>query len=91
MKLVDFIAMDIKAPLEKYSPVSGVKVDIDAIKKSIDIIQSSNIPHEFRTTVVKSMLSEADLQQIKGMINEPENYKFKDFIPGDNLLDKGLK
>ena len=31
--LLDYIAMDIKAPVEKYSEITGVKVDTEKIKK----------------------------------------------------------
>ena len=59
LKLVDYIAMDIKAPLtsrnQAYNKATGVKVDLDKIKKSIQIIKDSGIDYEFRTTVVPSL------------------------------------
>ena len=54
---LDYIAMDIKAPLEKYKNIVGVNIDTQTIKSSIDIIMNSNVDYEFRTTVVKSQLS----------------------------------
>lgn len=50
-KLVNYIAMDAKAPPELYSQIAGVKVSIDDIEKSIKIISESGVEHEFRTTV----------------------------------------
>ncbi len=50
-KMVDYIAMDIKAPLSKYKLIARTKVPQRNIKKSIELISSSNIPHEFRTTL----------------------------------------
>ena len=42
--LVDYVAMDIKAPLNsKYEDVAGTKVDLDAIKCSIKILETSDI------------------------------------------------
>ena len=55
-KLVDYIAMDIKGPLENYQKIVAYPVDINAVQKSIDIISSSNTEREFRTTVVKSQI-----------------------------------
>jgi len=52
-KLVDFIAMDIKNSLKKYSKTVGTKVDIERIKLSIELIMNSGIDYEFRTTVVQ--------------------------------------
>ena len=42
-KLVDYIAMDIKAPKKKYETLTGVKTDIKKIEKSIDIIKNSGV------------------------------------------------
>ena len=61
-KLVDYIAMDIKAPFDKYSFISRVNVNIDDIKKSINIIMNSNVDYEFRTTVVSSQLDFCDFE-----------------------------
>ncbi len=58
---VDYIAMDIKAPPEKYFEITKKEIDPQKIQQSINIIQNSGIGHEFRTTVVKSLLSEADI------------------------------
>jgi anaerobic ribonucleoside-triphosphate reductase/anaerobic ribonucleoside-triphosphate reductase activating protein len=67
--LVDFIAMDIKGPLEKYSTITGVNVNIDDIQKSIDLIKNSGIKHQFRTTVVPYLLDIEDIQTCKTMCN----------------------
>lgn len=49
-KLLDFVAMDIKAPFEKYEQIAKVAIDIDKIKQSVEIIKNSGINYEFRTT-----------------------------------------
>ncbi|HDN97846.1 MAG TPA: anaerobic ribonucleoside-triphosphate reductase activating protein, partial [bacterium] len=67
-KLVDFISMDIKGPLDKYDIIAGVKVDISKIKESISLIMDSGIDFEFQTTVVKSMLEEKDFEKIGNLI-----------------------
>ena len=54
--LVDYIAMDIKGPLENYQKIVAYPVDVNAVQESIDIIIASNIEREFRTTVVKSQI-----------------------------------
>lgn len=66
MKLVDYIAMDVKARLEAgaYSKASGVDVDFGKIKESIKLIKSCGIDHEFRTTVVPGLVSESDVVDI---------------------------
>jgi len=64
--LLDFIAMDIKSPEDKYSLF--FKGDLDMIKQSLNIIQSSGIAHLFRTTYDKSILNEIDLSEIKRLV-----------------------
>ncbi len=67
-KVVDYIAMDIKAPLEKYSVITKKEVDIKKIQESIDLIKNSNIRHEFRTTVLKALLSKQDIMEIRNLV-----------------------
>jgi pyruvate formate lyase activating enzyme len=67
-KLLDFIAMDVKAPLRLYSKLAGRPVDTDAVLASISLISSSDIPHLFRTTVPEGLLTENDVARIKTLI-----------------------
>ena len=67
-KLIDYIAMDIKAPLEKYSFVTGVDVDIERLKETINLLKSNSIDQEFRTTVVPGLLNENDILSIARLI-----------------------
>src|SRR3989338_5387858 len=55
--LIDYIAMDIKAPLAQYAAVTRVPVNTDFILKSIDVIMHSGIPYEFRSTLVDGVHS----------------------------------
>lgn len=64
--LLDYIAMDIKAPWSKYSLLTGVKkVNITNIKRSIQIISQSEIDHEFRTTHPPHLLDNQDLENLR--------------------------
>jgi len=102
-KVVDYIAMDVKAPLEKYWLVTNVSVHTDRIQESINIIKNSGIRHEFRTTVLKSLLGERDLGEIRKLIrgselflqkcNYPEqmNYNDEEFTSFQKNLQCGLR
>jgi pyruvate formate lyase activating enzyme len=64
--LVDYLAMDIKAPLTltSYQKLCGKKLnanDLDSIKESIIAIKQSGLPHEFRTTVIKELHTKEDI------------------------------
>ena len=84
-ELVDYIAMDIKAPLEKYKEVIHSVINPEKIKRSIRTIMSSNIKYEFRTTVVKSQLSKGDIINIGKLIEGAELYILQKFIPSKTL------
>ena len=90
-KLLDFIAMDIKAPFEKYKNVVKVPVNADLIKESIRLILKSKIPYEFRTTVVESQLEEKDILQIGKMIAGAKHYILQKFVPTKTLDKRFLK
>jgi pyruvate formate lyase activating enzyme len=90
-KLLDFIAMDIKAPLEKYKSVVKVPVNTDSIKESIKLILKAKIPHEFRTTIVQSQLEEKDVLQIAELISGANSYVLQKFVPAKTLDKKLLK
>ncbi|MFA6297227.1 MAG: anaerobic ribonucleoside-triphosphate reductase activating protein, partial [Candidatus Paceibacterota bacterium] len=88
--LVDYIAMDIKAPLESYSQQVARPVDIDAIKESIKFIMNCGVDYEFRTTIVKSLLSEDDVEKIVKSIKGAKKYYLQKFIP-TKILNPQLK
>jgi pyruvate formate lyase activating enzyme len=86
-KLVDYIAMDIKGPLEKYKELSQSQIDANLICKSIELVMSSGIPYEFRTTVLKSILSEEDILKIGKLIKNSSLYVLQKFVPS-KILDQ---
>lgn len=80
-KLVDYLAMDIKAPLEKYNDVTIRPTDIEKIKESIEMIKTSGVDHEFRTTIVKGLLSRDDVLDIGKTVQGAKRYYLQKFIP----------
>ena len=82
-KLVDYIAMDIKAPKEKYEKLTKVPYKDNKIQASIDLIKNSGLPHQFRTTVFKKYLNDADIQKIRAWIQDDANYITQECILRD--------
>lgn len=79
--LVDYIAMDIKAPLEKYGKITGTDTSTNDIRRCIEMIMAADVPYEFRTTVVKSMLAENDIIAIGSLIGNAHSYVLQKFVP----------
>lgn len=90
-KLVDYIAMDIKAPLARYAETIARPVDLGSIEQSITLIMSSPVEYEFRTTVVKAMLSPQDLGEIGKEIQGAKRYFLQKFVPTKLLNPQFLK
>lgn len=85
---VDYVAMDVKAPLGKYSDVSDV--DVQKIRESIETIKTMDIDYEFRTTIAN--LKERDIYSIVDEIKPAERYylqQVKDYeqsLSADKLI-----
>ncbi|TET08858.1 anaerobic ribonucleoside-triphosphate reductase activating protein [Candidatus Aerophobetes bacterium] len=92
-KLVDFIALDIKAPLEwkRYKEAAEInrKDLLVKVKESVEILLKlgHEINYEFRTTVVPQLLDKEDILEIARQIKEGRRYILQQFLP-DKTLDK---
>ncbi len=56
--LLDYVAMDVKAPIEKYDTIAQVNVDANALQKSIALLRNSTISHEYRLTFAPQLTAE---------------------------------
>jgi pyruvate formate lyase activating enzyme len=79
--LVDYIAADYKAPLMKYKMAVGCEVDINDIKRSVEIIANSGVEYEIRTTVF-SGLSAEDIIEAMDELHDSKvtNYYLQMFV-----------
>ncbi|WP_456400015.1 anaerobic ribonucleoside-triphosphate reductase activating protein [Persephonella sp.] len=90
-KLVDYVAMDVKGSPSAYETISGKKVNLNYIRESIEILINSDIEYEFRTTLIKDLLTYNDIIKIGLMIKGAERYVLQNFIPSDTLIDRNFK
>lgn len=84
-KLVDYVAMDIKAPMDKYHDVIKSKIPLDNIYTSIQILLENKVDYEFRTTVVKEQLNYQDFEKIGDLIKGAKKYYLQKFEPTKTL------
>ena len=78
-KLVDYIAMDVKAPKKKYDKLTDVKTDIKKIEKSIEIIRNSVPDYEFKTTFVPELLAKEDIVSIAKWLKGSKRFYLQQF------------
>jgi len=89
--LVDYVAMDVKGPPEKYPLLTGRDgLDLARVERSIDLLRSTPVPHELRTTVVPGWLDEEDIEAIGEWIAGARRYVLQQFRPL-NTLDPALE
>ncbi len=87
-KLVDYVAMDIKAPFEKYNLVTPIKPEVlDSVRKSVEILKSANIAHEFRTTFAPNLTKE-DIVNLLREISPVKNYSLQMYVRPKFIEDK---
>lgn len=89
-KLIDYVAMDIKNSQEKYAMTAGVLLDIHKIEKSIEILKSSQIPFEFRTTAILEYHTLRDFEEIGKWLKGAPKYFIQRYIDNDNCIRHGL-
>lgn len=85
-KLLDYIAMDIKAPFEKYAMVCGKNINTEKIKESIKIIMRSEIENEFRTTFWPKLVKE-DIFEIVKYIEGAKRYTLQQYRKTERTYD----
>jgi len=85
-KLIDYVAMDIKAPKEKYNFFSGSKL-IKKVEKSVDILKENGVDYEFRTTVAPGLKKEDILNLTDWIAGQEVNYFLQEFNSQKEVLN----
>jgi len=79
-KLVDFVAMDIKAGKENYRKITDAETDLEKIEKSIKLISDKIWDYEFRTTVIEGFHDENEMEKISFWLKEIAGRKPRKFV-----------
>ena len=93
-RLVDYIAMDIKGSFlqvdnaSNYNKSTGVNIDIDIIRKSIEIIVNGGVDYEFRTTTVSGIHTKEDISEMAKMIKGAKRYFLQNFYNQSEIISK---
>ncbi len=84
-RLVDYVAMDIKTALPKYQELVGTTVKPESIQESIKLLHSTDIPCEFRTTLIKEIHTPEILEAILKLVTGAKQYFLQSYRPGHTL------
>lgn len=79
-QLVDYVAMDVKAPLDqRYDQLAGVGVDLEKIKASMRLLREQAPAFEFRTTVAPE-LDEQDLNDLAACLERDDPWYLQAYL-----------
>src|SRR4030043_1060038 len=89
---IDFISMDVKAPLDpfRYSRSTGLPINLKPILESIDILKRGRVEYEFQMTVVPGLHKEEDIRMLGNQLKSGQRFILQNFNP-ENPLDPSLK
>ncbi|MCQ2795910.1 MAG: anaerobic ribonucleoside-triphosphate reductase activating protein [Bacilli bacterium] len=90
-KLIDYVAIDIKNSIGKYSLTAGVeKLNLNSIQESIQYLISHKFPHEFRTTVIKEFHTLEDVKGIASLIKGCNKYVLQRYKDREGCIAHGF-
>lgn len=79
--LVDWVALDVKAPLERYREVTRSEVDVEKVVRSADLLRAAGVRTTFRTTVVPGLVGREDVVKIGEWLRGVPLYVIQPFVP----------
>ncbi|MFO7895624.1 MAG: anaerobic ribonucleoside-triphosphate reductase activating protein [Candidatus Cloacimonadales bacterium] len=83
--LLDYIAMDIKAPLEEYRRVTKTEVEANTLRRSINLIEHGAAEYEFRSTLVSTLHTAQDVKKMAKSLGKAQKYFLQKFVPSKTL------
>jgi pyruvate formate lyase activating enzyme len=90
-QLVDYVAMDVKAPKSKYHQLAGLPVEMAKIEASIDLIKNKAPAYEFKTTFIPGLLKKEDIIEIAQWLTGADVYYLQQFKPHSPLMSSVLE
>lgn len=90
--LLDYVAMDVKASPENYAKAAGCEIfDVRQIKKSVELLKSSEIPYEFRTTVVQGIHTISEFEEIGKWLSGATAYFLQAYRDDEGVICPGYE
>ena len=90
-RLLDYVAMDIKASKEHYGIACGLpELELHRIEESVELLKASSIPYEFRTTVVKGIHSPEEFTAIGQWLQGCRAYYLQSFRDSGQVMQPGF-
>lgn len=90
--LLDYVAMDIKTSKEKYLKVCGISNDnfLRNVMKSVEILKSSKVEHEFRTTTARELQTREDFEKIGEWLKGEKHFFIQQYETSGELVGEEM-
>lgn len=88
--LVDYVAMDIKTGFSGYEELARFP-DTGKIKASLELIKSEAKDYEFRTTVIDSIHTDEQMDEVGKIIDGSKRFALQAFIPREGLPEEKFR
>jgi len=89
--VVDYVAMDVKNCFAKYCQTAGVdNLNIQNIKKSLNILKENNVDYELRTTLVNEFHTSLDMEQMARELEGHKRIYLQKFNDSETCIKRGL-
>lgn len=90
-KLLDYVAMDIKASKENYGSATGCDtLELAKIEQSVELLKTAGIPYEFRTTVVKGIHRVEEFHDIGAWLQGAKAYFLQNYRDSEQVMCPGF-
>ena len=86
--LLDYIAIDLKHSMDKYTTATWVvqnKDFFDNYERLLKLLLGSKIDYEYRTTAIKWMHTKDDIESMAKYIKGAKNYYLQNYVWGNTL------
>ena len=84
-RLIDYVTLDVKAPLDRYSEVVRAKVDVKSVEESIRLLRRGGVDHEFRTTAIPGLIGGEELEEIAKTLVGSKRFVIQRWRPGETM------
>ena len=89
--VLDYVAMDIKNNFDDYDKITGIDgINIENVKKSLDILHQYDTPYELRTTLVNQFHKEENIEKLAKDLADEHVLYLQKFVDADTCFKHGL-
>jgi len=82
---VSYVALDLKTSPARYLEATGGMADFSSVERSLDLLRSSAVPYELRTTVVPGLVTLDDIGALVPRVSGAPLYALQSFVSRETL------